>query len=165
MSWRAKIPNNPNYQTCCLPEFQSINRQLDDPCCLPSLHQSTNQSIINLTILDASASCNQSINHQSSTWRSLLPPPVAINQSIINDQPGVLSCHPQWQSINQSSINHRWSTWRSLLPPPVPPPRLFPITVTVFQSSDILPEDFQRLCNQLELSCLRAITFSIEINH
>ena len=33
------------------------------------------------------------------------------------------------------------STWRSLFPPPVPPPRLFPITVTVFQSSDIFLQD------------------------
>ena len=123
----------------------------------------------------------------------------SINQSIINDQPGVLCCLPQLQSINQpaiinlaffvaapssnqssitnlaffvaspscnQSINHQSSTWRSLLPPPpVPPPRLFPITVTVFQSSDILPEDFQRLCNQLELSCIRAVTFSIGINY
>ena len=33
-------------------------------------------------------------------------------------------------------------TWRSLFPPPAPPPRLFPITVTVFQSSDIFLQDF-----------------------
>ena len=108
MSLRAQNPKQSKLSSSwrsLLPPPVPINQSSTWRSLLPSQFQSiTNQSIIHLTILDASTSCNQSINHQWSTWRSLLPPPVAINQSIINHQPGILCCLPQLQSINQSSI-------------------------------------------------------------
>ena len=41
-------------------------------------------------------------------------------------------------------------TWRSLFPPPAPPPRLFPITVTVFQSSDIVLQGYDSGINSVD---------------
>ena len=55
--------------------------------------------------------------------------------------------HPFQYQKNTPPYKKWIITWRSLFPPPVPPPRLFPITVTVFQSSDIFLKEYDSAIN------------------